>query len=325
MENKQENNNLQEINYKMVPMSKRLLASLVDFLFSIFTGFILLCLVLLIAERNENYSSLFTKRDEIVIESGLYIKNSEDKTERISSFYDDNNDLTYNEKSNLIDEKLNYYFNLETYFPDKDGVAIYNKAKRSTKDDDKLLFNEDYSRALVNSDYDEAYYNFYCDTVDNVAVSYLTRSEAYYNIAKQIVIIDSIFLIACYLFPIIIFFYIMPLIFRRGHTTLGQKIFKIGIVNFDGLNCKFSKFTLRFLFFFFIEIILSLIAFLIPLIVSFSMLGFSKRRQTLHDYVLNTYAVDISQDDIYLNLSEYENAKENKEKIMIENSDIKLS
>src|SRR5574344_491401 len=277
MENKQENNNLQEINYKMVPMSKRLLASLVDFLFSIFTGFILLCLVLLIAERNENYSSLFTKRDEIVIESGLYIKNSEDKTERISSFYDDNNDLTYNEKSNLIDEKLNYYFNLETYFP------------------------------------------------DNVAVSYLTRSEAYYNIAKQIVIIDSIFLIACYLFPIIIFFYIMPLIFRRGHTTLGQKIFKIGIVNFDGLNCKFSKFTLRFLFFFFIEIILSLIAFLIPLIVSFSMLGFSKRRQTLHDYVLNTYAVDISQDYIYLNLSEYENAKENKEKIMIENSDIKLS
>ncbi len=318
--------NNEEICMNAVPFVRRFSAGLTDFLFTLFTGFIFVFISVFIAGNSKNYNSLFKQRDSIAIASKLYVKDEDGKTQRISTIYEYNSDLTYNEKSNLIDENLNYFFNLSTFFSNNEGVEIYNKAKLEAKSDSgENLFNTSYVRVLLNSDYDKEYYEFYCDTVDNVAVSYLIKNNEYNKLAKTIIVVDTSIIASCFLFSFLIFFLVIPLCLRRGHQTLGQKIFKMGLVDVNGLNVKWTKFVGRFFFFLLFEVVLSLVSFFIPFIVSFSFLVFSKRRQMLHDYVFNTYMVDVSQDTIYLNYGEYKLVQKRKEKVMLEDENFDMN
>ncbi len=318
--------NNEEICMTAVPFVRRFSAGLTDFLFTLFTGFIFVFISVFIAGNSKNYNSLFEQRDSIAIASKLYVKDEDGKTQRISTIYEYNSDLTYNEKSNLIDENLNYFFNLSTFFSNNEGVEIYNKAKLEAKSDSgENLFNTSYVRVLLNSDYDKEYYEFYCDTVDNVAVSYLIKNNEYNKLAKTIIVVDTSIIASCFLFSFLIFFLVIPLCLRRGHQTLGQKIFKMGLVDVNGLNVKWTKFVGRFFFFLLFEVVLSLVSFFIPFIVSFSFLVFSKRRQMLHDYVFNTYMVDVSQDTIYLNYGEYKLVQKRKEKVMLEDENFDMN
>lgn len=318
-------NKNEEIYMKAVPFIRRFSAGLTDFIFVLFIGFLFVFVSIFVAGKCENYTSLFNQRDAIAISSKLYVRDENGKTQRISTIYENNSELTYNEKSDLIADNLFYFFNSNDYFSNDEGMEVYNKAKLEAKNDDgENLFNTNYVRTLLNSDYDKEYYEFYCDTVDNVAINYLIKNSTYYELAKKIIFIDTSIIISSFLLSFIIINLIIPLCFRRGHQTLGQKMFKIGLVDVNGLNVGLGKFCGRFLFFLLIEVVLSIVSFLIPFIVSLSFLVFSKRRQMLHDYVFNTYMVDVSQDTIYLNYGEYKLVQDRKEKINLksENFDV---
>ena len=71
-------------------------------------------------------------------------------------------------------------------------------------------------------------------------------------------------------------------------------------------------FTLRFVIFFFLEILLSLVTFGVPLFVSFSLMAFSKKKQTFHDYMLGIEEVDVESSKIYYSKDEIFSVKESK-------------
>ena len=326
METMEQTRNKEEICMNAVPFVRRFSAGLTDFLFTLFTGFIFVFFAVFIAGNSKSYTALFEQRDAIAIASKLYVKDENGKTQRISTIYEYNSNLTYNEKSELLDENLNYFFNLNTFFSNNDGVEIYNKAKLEAKSDSgENLFNTSYVRVLLNADYDKDYYKFYCDTVDNIAISYLIKNNEYHQLANTIIVVDTTIIASCFLLSFLVFFLVLPLCLRRGHQTLGQKMFKMGLVDVNGLNVKWTKFVGRFFFFLLFEVLLSLVSFFIPFIVSFSFLVFSKRRQMLHDYVFNTYMVDVSQDTIYLNYGEYKLVQKRKEKVMLENENFDIN
>jgi len=320
-----ENKNYIELEYESAKTSRRVGAAILDLLMSLLLSFILLGIEVGIINNIPSYTNLLNEQETILISSKLYVKNSDENLIRISTFYNSNDDLTFNEKSEILDNDLTYFFSLDDFFPKKDGMTIYNKTKSGAKNSSGLLlFNEKYERNLVNADYDPDYYTFYCNTVENVAISYLSQNVNYYEVQKTIIILFSASILCEILFSLFIFIYIIPLFLKRGRQTLGMKIMKIGLINVDALNLKVSKFTLRFLIVYFFEIILSLVSFLIPLIVTFSFMCFSKAHQSFSDYVTNTYMVDVSSKDIYLDLEEYQKAQTLRQESSLENNDFKL-
>lgn len=97
---------------------------------------------------------------------------------------------------------------------------------------------------------------------------------------------------------------------------------KIALIDVNGLSVKWWKFTLRFLFFYVIELWGSLLSFFIPFIVSLTMAVLSKAHQSLSDYITNTYMVSIDNKSIYKDVFEYKLAQQNTTKRSFIQNDI---
>ena len=99
-------------------------------------------------------------------------------------------------------------------------------------------------------------------------------------------------------------YFVPPLFFRRGRKTLGKALYHIGLIDTRVLSPSLGRFTIRFLIFFFGELVLSLFSFGIPYIISFSIMAFSKDKQGFPDYMLHLYEIDTSQANIYMDYVE---------------------
>ena len=73
-----------------------------------------------------------------------------------------------------------------------------------------------------------------------------------------------------------------------------------------------------------IFVYLNFFAFLIPSILSISMMFLSKSSSSLVNYVFNDYMVDVTNQKIYYNALELEEAKFTLQKASIENKEFKL-
>ncbi len=81
---------------------------------------------------------------------------------------------------------------------------------------------------------------------------------------------------------------------------------KLSLLSSEALSCKVKRYVARQMIQLFLIVLLSLVSFGIPLIVSFSMMIFRKDGQSLHDYLAGTYMVDSSEQSIYLTYEEME-------------------
>jgi hypothetical protein len=96
--------------------------------------------------------------------------------------------------------------------------------------------------------------------------------------------------------------------------TLGKALYHIGLVDSRYLNVKWGRFFARFAIFYFAELLLSLVTFGIPFIISFSLMAFSKKKQGFPDYMLGIEEVDTSRNKIYKSLDEITLESLNKRK-----------
>ena len=107
-----------------------------------------------------------------------------------------------------------------------------------------------------------------------------------------------------------ILIYLLPgLIFKRGRSTFGKKLMKIGFVDPQILSPSLPRYIARWAIFFFGEFVLSFFTFGIPFIVSFSMSVFTKKHQTFPDFMLGLVEVDDKKQKIYF--TKYEVALDN--------------
>lgn len=257
------------------------------------------------------------EREEIILSSYLYQKDDNGNINLAYVLIKDDSNKSSNEKSQLFDNTLTLFF---TDFV-KD-ISIYNNYKKEAKtSDDLILFKEEnksYIRALTNNDYDNTYYNFYLDIIENKAAGYLQADSRYVRNLKKEVLQNLVIFYISLLISNFVFYFLFPVIFYRGRKTLGMKIANVGLVSVDGMNVKLSRFVLRYLFYIVVIITLSLVSFLIPIIVSLTMMLVSKTGQSLTDYVFNTYKIDTSSSSIYTSKEEYIFLTDKKEEIKFE-------
>ncbi len=292
------------IHYKRVGLIKRTFISLLDIFFLIF----LTLTLSLISLGTYVSSSSFQNDNESLIslknESNLFIDNEE-----ILVKLENDDSLTINEKSEALEVAITkfYKFTNETINTSSDYLKEYETRKLNAKENEVNLFIkvEDEIIRSENNIKDSVYLDFYKEEYLGYALPTLYSLPLYTSITQKIVLINLSLISFSLLISGLIIYLVFPLIFKRDHATLSMKIFKVGLINSNGVSLSTKEFIFRFLFIYVIEFILGILSlFIIPLI-SYSYMILSKKESPLHDALINIMMVDKNSNKIYLNKSEY--------------------
>lgn len=197
---------------------------------------------------------------------------------------------TYQEALKGYDEfRLNpkfKYNNLPYYIVNEDGEVVQNaEAKVPAKN-----IVEDVLKPYIDTDCQ----GLFVSKVPGVLE--LQKSLSNMLLFVEIPVSITLAIIVCYL--------IIPLIFFRGKQTLGRLLFHTGLVNKNVMMVSWKLYLVRFLIFFFLEIVVSVFTAGVPLFISLTMMAFSKKRQTFHDYMLGIEEVDVENSKIFKNKEE---------------------
>ncbi len=296
-----------------------------DFFISLVFAFIALIGTFAIIPNLSFYSSALEKRNEELVSSSLYVKNSGSVTPLLN-VVDADTTLSYNEKSQKLDEAMTEFFNVYLANDLPNGAEIYLSLKVEALYNNEHLFSNTGERVLTNPDYDEAYYSFYVKAYQEKALGYLSYNPVYSSSRDTIIRTVSISIGLTFLLSFLIFYTIIPLCFSRGKRTLGMLLNKTALVGKDAFSCSYKRFLCHSLFEIIFIIIASIPAFLIPLGISITMIIVRKGdHQSLTDYVTGTYIVSAKDKKIYRNVYEYlESERRANNGKMIEDKDVKL-
>ena len=308
----------QEIVYTKAKPTKRLFAHFVDISFLFLATAIFFSISNMLMVKTPLYKQ---KADDLVAlknSTGLYVDGKS-----VITYVEHNAELdSYSKKKDELSNRIDAFYHNPTYFSGYDIISKYNtrKLNKSTlfelKDDEVV--------EIVGAN-EEKLYNFYKNEIENYSFGFLARNPNYFNLVRfefygsvvQIAILLTLFFTTFYL--------IIPLTWgRRGRQTIGMKLSKIGLICIDVNNERAGKYIGRFFFMFFIFIPVNFVGLLIPSIVSTGMMYLSKRGSSLPNYVFNDYMVDVTNQKIYLDDAEREEASLHLSEMNIENQNLLL-
>lgn len=310
---------VQEIEYFRPQFRKRVSIIVFDFLICA-----LVCLGVFIALRsavnNSEKGKLYNEKlIQYKVESGLYIYNPDVKRHQdLMTFYNVSDDISYGAKELGLKKAIDHFHD---YLLDKSGKETHDAVVKTYDDfrlDPNLLYeNKPYfirdketneiikneeakipSKAYVENVYgkffDERSLGHFVTYVPEVLAiqKYFSNMLLFMEIPLSLVI------------GVTIIYYIIPLCFYRNKATLGRALMHTGLVDKNVLSVKFGRFTARFFIFLISEVLLSLFTFGVPLFVSFTLMAFSKKKQTFHDYMLGIEEIDTENSKIYYSKEE---------------------
>ncbi len=325
--------NFTEVEYTKAKLTSRWLAAFIDFVLFFVLTLVFYGCTYWITSVIPYYSEQVTLRSELQEESGIYY----DSTTLISTTITESETMsTYEQKrylSNVIDEfYLNdTFFEYDTYVEELDVtytsyyLAYQTRKSEATADSgDNIFITEDGYLYVEDVYEDSIYVDFYVDEIETYCVNYLSVNDDYFN-ATQLIFNTSVTeLVLTSFVAYVLTYVILPLIFKRGRKTLGMKVVNISLISAEALNVPTGKYMIRSIWIVLFGYVLDIVAFLIPLIVSISMMHLSSRSQDFYDYISNTYVVDSSKQDVYLDYAEYWHRTEGRSAASIENQDFKI-
>ena len=318
-------NNKIEVVYHKPKMGKRLLAYFMDIGLFLLTTFILFSIINIPVTKSKWYLRNENELIQLRNESGLYEKGT-----IIYDYLSNQKDMTDFEKKTIISERIDAFYQNPTYISNISKMQEqYNKRKLNATSKGVHLFitdPEDETQIIENPTV--VYlklFNFYKNEISEYSEAYLIKNPTYFEHIKFKFLTTVVEFIIIMSVTYTLYFLIFPLaIFRRGRQTIGMKLEKIGLITVRADNITAGKFVLRFFFNLGVFIILDFIAFLIPAIVSMTMMFINKTNQNLVNYVFNDYVVDVTNQQIYLNAAEREESTFKLQEISIENKDFRL-
>ncbi len=308
----------QSAEYFKAPFGKRMISILAEVLLLSFGTFLFLFLSRLVVESMPLYTDSFATYIGISKDSGLYV--CDDSTENnlvtLTEYYGEKDYQTQNQK---IEEALTRFYTLDEFFSQdsssKDyGPLLYFNMKIGDsaigKDDGDTYFMLDASgNPQQNPSYTEEKMNSFYLTAYDKSVAYLQNNESYLQARNTLTIYINLVLIPLSIvLSFLVFELLLPMTaFRRGKQTIGMKLMKLSLLGANALSPSWKRYLGRQMLQLFLIILLSMVSFGIPLIVSFSMMLFRKDGQSLADYLAGTYMVDSSEQSVYLSYEEMEN------------------
>ena len=322
-----------KVEYEQPKFFHRIMANLLDFL--LFIGM----LILLFIPTNaiiKNTSS-YKNSDNIVNsrrrDSGLYTYYEKTKTYLTwPSYYDNYSEdssgfAKVEQCSKAIDSFIVYLNNNASESSAKEVSKAFNEYALSKDYDGEKYFvlkdgvltsNKESDGGTCKASSDDYYKNIYKPFIMSDCAGYLiTMFPDYAESMKKMsnalffIEIPVSLTLSCFLV-----YFVPGLFFRRGRQTLGKALFRVGLVDKNITSPRIGRYTARF-FIFYGEIVLSLFTFALPLLISFSLMAFSKNKQGFPDYMLQLTEVDTSKAKIYLDKYDalVDVAKQNKEPI----------
>ncbi len=314
-----------EVKFEKATFSSRILAFGADLITMVAAGLGLAIASQAILQNVPFYKEAGQVLNKVQLDSGIYVENNAGDVVALCDYYKPETKDQYKNYNDEINLALTSFYQNEQFFAD---TTWSNQHYLDMKIDSGLfIYTDDSHKSTTPVSEDEQalknMFEFYGRTITEDATLYIVKYPGYVEATKTLNI-SFIFLIL--LLPIFlsvtIFEFVVPFIFGNGYRTIGKFLFKISIVDARGLAPSFPRFLLRYLFFLIVEVYGSMVSFLIPMIVSFSMFVFNKNNQSLHDYVIGTYVVDSSNKRVFKNQKEYMAAKEEAENLNLNSKDI---
>jgi RDD family. len=149
---------------------------------------------------------------------------------------------------------------------------------------------------------DEVYRPYYADHAEGYftvyAPHFIEDSKYFSTILLFIEIPCSVFIGA------VLSLFVPPLFFKRGRQTLGKALYKIGRVDSQFLAVKLGRYCAESAILILAIVMLSCFTFGVPLLISFSLMAFSKKRQDFPDYMLGIEEIDLTDSKIFYSLEE---------------------
>lgn len=324
--NEEENNSLNiNINYVRPIFHRRVLANMIDFFIFAFLWLISFTIAGNIAKSTNSYKEKQNYINTIHLNSDLYKIDNTGKIYSVISYYNHYQlNTTTQEKNKLREHIDNFIVFISNEYGEESKEEIQKmyddfRLNDNMKEDGIPYFIISDNKIIENNNSENNnitptdYVNIYTNFIDNTCNGYLlsidkTLYEYTSFLSKTIIFWE---LIPTFFFSGILTWLVPPLVFKRGRKTIGKLIYKISAVNSKYLNLSIGKTFARFSIFFFGIITLSFVTLGVPMIISFSMMAFSKQKQSFPDYMLGIYEVNTSEDKVYFSkeeiISEYLN------------------
>ena len=320
-----------EVVYYRPKFHRRVLANLVDILLFAFLFIGLFSLDRYIVTNTSEYKSNMKEFNQIRVDSGIFVDlengNYEDIITHLNSDSKNNSEykmrkareaieqfITY---SSVVSSETDYKYIVEDYDKFRLNDKLVYKYSKATEWDGMPLFVQSGDEIIENpvlidehnyvpNVYNVYYSKAYAKYVDDHLQGFLsTRIPRFYDLTKYLAL-TLIFadIVPAYLVSGILVYYVPTLFFRRGRRTLGKALYRIGLVDSRVLSPTFARSTARFTIFYFAELVLSVVTFGLPFLISFSMMAFSKGKQGFPDYMLSLTEIDMSRTKIYKSYDE---------------------
>ena len=315
-------NNKIEVVYKKGKIGKRMLAYFIDIGLLIMSTLIMLSIINIPITSSPWYKSKEAELVQLRNDSGLY-----ENGINIVDYLTENSDYpSYEEKKNELSKRIDNFYKNTTYFNDLEKIKNdYETRKLEAKKDGVNLFVKEDGEVKENAVSPELLYNFYVDETQNYTYAYLMRNANYFYLTRVSFLVTVVEFISLFTLFFIVYFLILPLTcFKRGRQTIGMKLEKIGLISVKAVNITAGKYVGRFVFNYFVFFVLNFVGFLIPSIVSVTMMYVNKTNSNLPNYVFNDYAVDVTDKTIYLNALERAESEFKLQEISLENKDFTI-
>lgn len=238
--------------------------------------------------------------ENIMLESNLYYEDSQGYIYELIQEFDNGHfkqgELNFYKK---VDSSIEAFYlkyqhqgaNLSSFLENKSESNLYN-------------FSNNQYVLKENVDVN-AYKTFITENFEQAVSLFSKIDEQYVSIARTFMVFQILSLSLSLIISCTIVFLLIPL-FSKNSETIGKRLLSVGIVSLkDGFAIKKSQLLIRFLVFLLIEVILSVLLFAIPLLISFSMVVFNKKGLALHDYLSATICVDKKQTIVYKDFDEF--------------------
>ena len=237
---------------------------------------------------------------QIMIDSHLYVSLENGGVDEVIDTYDaTTSKITEFEFYQTVDKCIQeFYLKYE-----QEGINIesYNKAKI-----DSTLFELVNNEYVIKENISKNQYKEFITTQFAEAENLLSHyDQTYIKLANDLFLFD-LFNVSLSLTISFLLVYLLPSLLFANGETVGKKLLALGMVNAkNGFVIKKSQVIVRFVIFYFLEIVLSVFTLGLPLLVSFSMMIFNKNGLALHDYLSATICVDKKGTVIFKNYEEY--------------------
>ena len=329
-----DNKNINVLYYQP-RFSYRVFANLIDILIFIFVFVSCFLGVREIIKANHTYQQKSDQLIQIRLDSGVYAYDDDNVLRDIVSVLNYDKGQTAKSRAvrsrKAIETFIEYTASVST--PEKHSEIVndyreYRLSELMVQADIPLFVTDENNEVIENPEliesvesvssqvyvtYYEKCYKPYID--DHVQAFLVTAIPSYKKIISyQTNILLWVNIFATYCFTGILVYIVPPLIFRRGRMTIGKLAYGVGLIDSQCLSPSLPRTLARFAIFYFAILILSLFTFGLPMIISFSLMVFSKNKQGFPDYMLRITEVDAKRTKIYLSFKEVELEKLNLNK-----------